>query len=254
MLGKALCGHYGLDERRLLWTPSLALAAGLDPIVFTHDGSALADGKHWSELPAGKSDYKEDRVVLLVRDPKDVLVSSYFQATRRLRVFDGTLSQFVRSERFGIRKVLAFLEGWHAGRDSPRKFLLLRYEDMIGDAQHALAAVLDFAGAGKIPRSTVAGAVEFARFENMRKLEREGSFESDVLRPADPGDPESFKVRRGEVGGYARYLTEDDVRYIDSIVHDAGGLFDQPVGPAADSRGAFQPAGQRPTDSGPGFS
>ena len=120
MLGKALCGHYGLDERRLLRTPSLALAAGLDPIVFTHDGSALADGKHWSELAAGKSDYKEDRVVLLLRDPKDAIVSSYFQATRRLRVFDGTLSQFVRSERFGDPQGIGVSRGLACGSQTAR--------------------------------------------------------------------------------------------------------------------------------------
>ena len=106
MLGKALCDHYGLDERDLLRTRLLTDASGLDPVEFTHDGSALTDGKHWSELSADKSEYREDKVALLVRGPKDVIVSSYFQATRRARVYDGALSQFVRSGRFGIRKVV----------------------------------------------------------------------------------------------------------------------------------------------------
>ena len=249
MLGKALCDHYGLDERDLLRTRLLTAASGLDPVEFTHDGSALTDGKHWSELSADKSEYREDRVALLVRDPKDVIVSSYFQETGRARVYDGALSQFVRSGRFGIRKVVAFLKAWHVSRSVPREFVLLQYEDMMHNAQDTLKTLLDFADAGEVAPSTIAGAVEFARFENMRKLEQKDSFQSAILSPADPRDPESFKVRRGKVGGYSQYLTEDDVRYIDSIVRDAGRLFEQPAFPPTDASGAVQSVNPRPANS-----
>ena len=248
MLGKALCDHYGLDERDLLRTRRLTAASGLNPVEFRHDGSSLTRGKHWSELSADKSEYREDRVALLVRDPKDVIVSSYFQATRRVGVYDGALSQFVRSGRFGIRKVVAFLKAWHVSRSVPREFVLLPYENMMHNAQDTLKTLLDFAGADEVAPSTIAGAVEFARFENMRKLEQKDSFQNDILRPADQRDPESFKVPRGKVGGYSEYLTEDDVRYIDSIVRKAGALFEQPAFLPTDASGRVQSAGSRPAD------
>src|SRR5205814_1587416 len=52
--------------------------------------------------------------------------------------------------------------------------------------------------------------LEFSRFENMQKLEAAGAFDSNILHPGDVRDPESFKVRRGKVGGYREYLSAED--------------------------------------------
>jgi hypothetical protein len=56
-------------------------------------------------------------------------------------------------------------------------------------------------------------ALEFSRFENMQKLEAAGAFDSNILHPGDVRDPESFKVRRGKVGGYREYLSLEDQKY-----------------------------------------
>ena len=46
-----------------------------------------------------------------------------------------------------------------------------------------------------------------------KKLEQQGAFESKILRAGDVHDPESFKVRRGKVGGYREYLSLEDQQY-----------------------------------------
>ena len=56
-------------------------------------------------------------------------------------------------------------------------------------------------------------ALEFSRFENMQKLEAAGAFDSNILHPGDVRDPESFKVRRGKVGGYREYLSAEDQQF-----------------------------------------
>jgi hypothetical protein len=47
----------------------------------------------------------------------------------------------------------------------------------------------------------------------MKKLERAGAFDSKILRAGDTQDPESFKVRRGKIGGFADYLSPNDQRF-----------------------------------------
>jgi len=47
----------------------------------------------------------------------------------------------------------------------------------------------------------------------MKKLESAGAFDSKILRPGDARDPESFKVRRGLVGGYRESFSADDLLY-----------------------------------------
>jgi len=68
-------------------------------------------------------------------------------------------------------------------------------------------------------------ALEFSRFENMQKLEAAGAFDSKILHPGDVRDPESFKVRRGKVGGYREYLSFEDQKYAASALAQLDPLF-----------------------------
>jgi hypothetical protein len=56
-------------------------------------------------------------------------------------------------------------------------------------------------------------ALDFSEFSNMQKLEAAGVFDSKILQPRDIHDPESFKVRRGKIGGYEDYLSTEDRHY-----------------------------------------
>jgi hypothetical protein len=47
----------------------------------------------------------------------------------------------------------------------------------------------------------------------MQEMEAAGAFDSKILRAGDIRDPESFKVRRGKVGGFREYLSDDDQKY-----------------------------------------
>ncbi|HEY3247587.1 MAG TPA: sulfotransferase domain-containing protein, partial [bacterium] len=110
--------------------------------------------------------------------------------------------------------VLRYYAIWAANRDVVKDFLLVRYEDMRQDTRRELRRVLDFLGLPGVAEAVVAEAVEFASFENMRKMETEDRFQSRKLRAADAREAESFKTRRGKVGGYADYLAPDDVEYL----------------------------------------
>ena len=221
LVGKALTEHYGFPDRVLLDTPGLTRAAGLPVALFEHDQSAMATGLRWQDLRTDRSAYRGKRVLLLGRDVRDNLVSAYFQATRRIGVFQGSISAFIRDDRFGVEKILAFYRIWAANRHVPAAFEFLRYEDMHRDAAGALGRVLRFMGAD-VPAATIASAVDYCAFENMRRAEMEDRFGHDALRPGPTGDPEAFKVRKGKVGGYTEYLSVDDVAYIDAAVSARG--------------------------------
>jgi alcohol sulfotransferase len=54
----------------------------------------------------------------------------------------------------------------------------------------------------------------------MRKLEQKAAFGSADRRivPGEAGNPDSFKVRRGKVGGYHDYLSEEQAAELDGLV------------------------------------
>ena len=61
-------------------------------------------------------------------------------------------------------------------------------------------------------------AVDFGSFDNLRKLETSGFFRQGGLTLRNPADPETFKVRRGKVGGYRDYFTPEQVAELEQLM------------------------------------
>jgi hypothetical protein len=97
-----------------------------------------------------------------------------------------------------------------SGRDN---FTLVRYEALRASPAEHFRDLLALLGESTPDITIFQEALEFSRFENMQKLEAAGAFDSKILRPGDVRDPESFKVRRGKVGGYREYLSPEDQEY-----------------------------------------
>jgi hypothetical protein len=224
LVGKALCEQFGLDEARLFKTQALCRAAKILPTKFIHDGTGGVAGIKWYEQERDRSHFEDKKVALLVRDPRDVVVSSYFQATKRMHVHAGSMREFIRDECFGIRTVVTMYEIWQENRDVPRAFLLLRYEEMHRDPAGCLRSLLEFMGLEHPDEAAIAAAVRYGAFENMRLLERSGIFPRK-MSPGDPGDEESYQVRKGKIGGYVDYLSPDDIAYVDRVIDEAGDPF-----------------------------
>jgi len=195
---------------------------------FTHDDNAHL--KSVSELKYDGAKYRHLSVVFLSRDPRDVVVSMYFQLSVREAtlqdnsVFQGSLSEFLRDKIHGIGKVIAFMNVWARNRRIPKQFMLLRYEDMIEDAEREIWRVLFFLGVADVSVEVVRQVVEYASFDNMQRKERSGVL-GPRLRATDPDDPESYKVRRGKVGGYVDYLSPGDIEYADCAMEMLDSFF-----------------------------
>jgi hypothetical protein len=224
LVGKALCEQFGLDESRLFKTLELSRAAKILPTKFVHDGAGGVAGIRWHDQETDKSRFADKKVALLVRDPRDVVVSSYFQAAKRMHAYAGSIHEFIRDECFGIRTIVAMYGAWEKSQHVPGDFLLLRYEDLHRDPAVCLRSLLGFMELEQPNEAAIAAAVRYGGFENMRRLEISGHFEHK-LRPGDPEDPESYKVRKGVVGGYADYLSPEDIRYVECVCREAGNPF-----------------------------
>ncbi len=160
------------------------------------------------------------RIILAVRDLRDVMVSLHLQLTRRgFRSgarYDGTLTDMIGDPRFGAARSVDVLNLWLAEwRDSGR-CLVWSYEEARKDPCESLRAVLTHLGFQDPDEARIAESVEFASFDNMKNMESENRFDRRLLRPGDPSDPESFKVRRGQVGGWVDYLPDEDARRIEA--------------------------------------
>jgi len=172
---------------------------------------------------------RDRRLLLLVRDPRDVIVSWYHHHARRsnprTRARQGLpvdmdrvdLTSFVADPGFGLPSVVDFLERWVAVARAHPRSLLVRYEDLRARTREELARVMDFLEL-PAPPEILERAIAFASFESLREKERTGFFRTEKLQARDPGDPGSFKVRRGKVGGYRDELPAELVARLDRLV------------------------------------
>ena len=140
LIGKYLSLKYNISENLILSTEILTSKSNLPRVSFTHNGSAMIDKTKYKKLFRDKRKYTDKKVILMGRDIKDTLVSAYFQATKRINVFEGTISEFIATDQFGILKILTFYDIWLQNRHVPKSFLFIRYEDLHQDPNGTLRA------------------------------------------------------------------------------------------------------------------
>ena len=197
-------------------------------IPITHDGSAHVLAIPYQKLIKNKRKYKNVKLIFLVRDPRDVVVSGFFQASKRTKVYERSIAEFIRDPRHGIQKILTFYNIWDRNKHKAAGFHLLRYEDLKKNTFVELKRAVEFLDVDGIDDKAIEGAVEFGSFENMQKREKEGYFKEKYgrgLTPGDKNDTESFKVRKGKVGGYTEYLSDEDVEYCNEMIRKLGNPF-----------------------------
>jgi hypothetical protein len=122
-----------------------------------------------------------------------------------------------------VEKILRFYELWDAARSVPDQMLVISYEDLHADPAKLLHETLAFLGESELPERIISDAIEYGRFDNMRKLEQAGGLdESSRLRPGDARDASSFKTRQGKVGGFAQTLSAEDLAFANQAIARSG--------------------------------
>ena len=196
---------------------------GIPRVIYSHDlFEHRTKGGFWDRLrgkyliPARELDRM--RTILLVRDPRDAFVSLYVQLTRRTRETPEELKQksvstLLRDRRHGVRSMVETMNAWWLELSGRPNFALVKYESLRSVPETHFRALLAHLGESEPAPEAFAHALEFSEFGNMQKLEAAGAFRSKILQAGDVRDVESFKVRRGKIGGYTDYLSAEEQAY-----------------------------------------
>ncbi len=208
--------------------------ASLPAVFFTHNNYLRNYTGNWES----KAHFAGKKIVLLVRDPRDVAVSQFFQWKYRMRPnkkfindypahgADIDVWDFVQDTEAGVPRIVDYFNGWARAIPEHGEILIVRYEDMRIDPNKVLEDIFRFTGTD-ISAEGIQDAVDFAAYENMKKKEQEGFFKGSGARvkPGDRDNPQSFKVRKAKVGGYRDYFTDEQCAELESMVSDLDPMF-----------------------------
>jgi hypothetical protein len=171
--------------------------------------------------------------VLLVRDLHDLMVSLYFQLTKRSEDFTGALSELLVDNKFGAEKVVQTMNAWYREWQAMDNFLLVRYEDAKADDAATFRRFLEFLHV-KLGDAVFQQSLRYSKFDNTKQIEKNGGLERDIdsaigdvaLAAGRADDPESYKVCKGMVGNYKEYMSDADL----AVVAEAMGKLEPVIG------------------------
>jgi len=171
------------------------------------------------------------RTLFLVRDPRDVAVSFHFHVCKRAserelmrkgipeQAKSLSLYEFVMDPALGIPRVISHYNRWQNEMPAMPHTMIAHYEKLHANPAETLGRIMRFIDR-EYARDRLSQAVEFASFESLSSKESSGFFNSGRMQATRPDDAGSRKVRRGKVGGYRDYFTDEQNAAIDGLVRN----------------------------------
>ena len=239
MLSRLYQVRHDLPQDRLIGSDELQRVDARIPRIAATNGYYSYEGIIGEKLDVRSPDpeLRAKPTVVLARDPRDIAVSWYFQFTRRQSAAKQELINhfiehpidrrsvemwdFVRHSDIGLPSLIEYLNTWERNLAGMERGVLVRYEDLRADPAPRLREIVACMGED-FSDEEIEEAVRFGSFDNLRALETRGFFRQGGLTLRNPDDPESFKVRRGVVGGFRDYFTPEQTAELEALV--AAGL------------------------------
>lgn len=204
------------------------------PMRYTHAGSGYNASRHFNDLQIGKKvlfrsrilflHFFPRRILFLHRDPRDTAVSGYFQKTLRIgSKSEISMADFIRDPHLGVEKVIIFNLMWLERGCKLKEFKSIGYEALRADSVNGLANIAKWLRpSNTFDLGKVEAVVQETSFQKMRELEEKGElakqYDEKTFGGTVADNPDSYKVRRGKVGGYADYFSEKDLAYCDELL------------------------------------
>jgi hypothetical protein len=148
------------------------------------------------------------RVILLVRDPRDVMISYYYHLLNYKIINQSSgLSDFIYNQSYGIHSWKKHTESWLPKEEKAGKILkLVRYEDLKKNTEIELNKILDLLGIS-IDKELLHLTIEASSITKMKESEN---------KHLHYLNPETLFVRKAK-STQGEELKEKDKEYIENI-------------------------------------
>ena len=211
MLSKVLSEKFNIKKIKLDLQYMTLFKKGAPNILISHGGS-IKDNNNINFQKI----FKNKKIIFLVRDPRDIVVSLYHGSRTRDKTYDGgNISTFIGDGNSGFSKIINFMNAWandlqNRNRDN---YIIIKYENLKKDAARELRRIFNFMELD-IEDHYLHEAVNYGSFDNMRKLEVQQEIKDYRMLPGNLNDPNSFRTRKGKIGSHKEELSIEDIGYI----------------------------------------
>jgi hypothetical protein len=194
-------------------------------VMFKHDGTRI--DRQQKYLADKKRLYRGRDVILLARDPRDVVVSGWFLVSGRMQQkkynanSDWTMSKWIRGDR-GLPFCISWMNDWAEQVHVPHKFGIATYESFLKDPAKELKELLSWFGL-EVDEGHCRRAAEIFTFANMQAHDKKcliPDLERQLKTSFKKKGKARLAVREGQAGGYKQHLSKDDIAWMDEYIHE----------------------------------
>ena len=156
-----------------------------------------------------------DRVILIVRDPRDVIISSYFYRQNYVGSIppETEFSSFIRDKKYGVNTWTEHTKSWLLNKNNSNQIIkVFWYEEFIRDTKKNLRDLIDLIGI-EIDNTALEQAINFSSKEYMRNSE----IKHNSTKFSD--NCKNYFVRQAKVTK-GKSLTEADKKFIEDNTRD----------------------------------
>lgn len=161
--------------------------------------------------------FKNRRIILLVRDLRDAIISHYKTHTA-VHGVEMSFSDFLRGQNLDKKRThtlqsrISFLNSWHKNSGKLDDILVLTFEDLKKSPADELEKALEFSKFDNVTKELLNDVVEFSSLENMKKLEEQ--------KPLAQYKKKTNKIRDGKSGGYKEFFSDSDQQYFQTLTDE----------------------------------
>jgi hypothetical protein len=106
------------------------------------------------------------KIILLYRDPRDVVVSLYHHKTKRSKKkYTKSISKFIRDEKYGIKSIINVMNTWRKQFLHHQNCFWISYEDMKKETPDNLIKIVEFITHNNADIAEIQNAVQFCDFK-----------------------------------------------------------------------------------------
>lgn len=175
-------------------------------IKFDHD---CAD---WVPYPYKNLNLKNENIdklknVILIRDPREVIVSSWYHLTFREKIYKKCINKFIKDEYLGISKIVSFynLLDKHLSSNS----LIINYENLCKNTLEEIKKII-FHFKIEINNNLIIECIDDCSFNKLQI--NEISNNKNI-------DKKSLKFREGIVGNFSKDLSAENINFINNYMN-----------------------------------
>lgn len=221
-----LCNPFSVTSR-----DDLSYYRTIPIINYTHGQYKNMDLK---KIKANIRRMSNKQVIFMIRDPRDIFISYYFQLTKRkdpakrfyaaldLPAIDWKsipIGELLVHPYFGINWIIQHMNLWYGAVHRFKRSHLIQYEKIKINPEPEFRKIIHFIFPKRINQAALDKAIFETKFNKMKTNEKNRLYTDDQLSPQTWEDEDSYKVRRGKVGGYKDYLSEYEIQYINTAMN-----------------------------------